>query len=63
VFSKQLPQPSQVVAATLPRPLGIVFEFDEQRKRVAVVDFVEGSNAERLAKVGPVVAAAGGRWW
>lgn len=59
VFNKLLPQPSQILTATMPRPLGIVFEFDERRKRVVVADFIEGSNADRMAKV----RAADGAGW
>ncbi|KIZ00235.1 hypothetical protein MNEG_7727 [Monoraphidium neglectum] len=51
VFEKLLPGPSQIVCVTLPRPLGVVFEFDERRKRASVAGFVEGSNAEQRQKV------------
>lgn len=37
-----LPQPSQLVTVTLPRPLGIVFEEDARKKRVVVAGFLPG---------------------
>jgi hypothetical protein len=57
VFEKLLPGPSQIVCVTLPRPLGVVFEFDERRKRASVAGFVEGSNAEQRQKVSRCLAA------
>ncbi|GAB4813742.1 hypothetical protein N2152v2_000788 [Parachlorella kessleri] len=50
VFSKVLPQPSQLVTVQLPRPLGIVFEEDARRKRAVVAGFVPGGNAEQLVR-------------
>ena len=47
-----LPQPSRVLAVTLPRPVGVVFEEDARRGRVVVAGFVEGSPADKRAKVG-----------
>lgn len=38
-----LPQPSQLVAVTLERPLGIEFEEDARRKRVVVCGFTPGA--------------------
>lgn len=43
LFSKTLPQPSQLVVTTLERPLGIVFEEDARRKRVVVAGFTPGA--------------------
>mmetsp|Transcript_12730 Transcript_12730/g.27574 ORF Transcript_12730/g.27574 Transcript_12730/m.27574 type:complete len:290 (-) Transcript_12730:387-1256(-) len=51
VFSKVLPGPSEILAVTLPRPLGIVLEYDERRKRAVVVDLIEGSYADQRRKV------------
>jgi hypothetical protein len=39
------------VAVTMPRPLGVVFEYDEARKRVVVADTIPGSHADQRAKV------------
>ena len=36
----------------LPRPLGLVLKEDVRRQRVVVEDFVPGSHADKLAKVG-----------
>lgn len=52
VFPKVLPQPSEIVCVELHRPLGIVFEYDEKRKRAVAVGYVEGGNAEQRRKVG-----------
>jgi hypothetical protein len=52
VFPKVLPQPSQIVCVELPRPLGVVFEYDGKRKRAVAVGYVEGGNAEQRRKVG-----------
>jgi hypothetical protein len=52
VFEKVLPGGSDIVAVTLPRPLGVVFEYDEARKRAVVAETVPGSNADQRAKVG-----------
>lgn len=51
VFNKLLPQPSELLTVTLPRPLGVVFEFDTRLKRAMVVDVVEGSAAAQRQKV------------
>lgn len=51
VVEKLLPRPSEIVAVTLPRPLGIVFSFDEAQRRAVVSGFVEGGNAEQRRKV------------
>lgn len=50
VFSRVLPQPSQLVMVTLERPLGIIFEEDVRRKRAVVVGFTPGGHAEQQAK-------------
>ena len=39
------------VMVTLPRPMGVVFEFDEQKRRVFAVGCTEGGNAEQRRKV------------
>ncbi|KAI8469786.1 MAG: hypothetical protein J3K34DRAFT_274826 [Monoraphidium minutum] len=51
VFEKILAGGSEIVCVSLPRPLGVVFEFDERRRRVEVVGLVEGSGAEQRRKV------------
>jgi hypothetical protein len=51
VFNKLLPQPSELVTVTLPRPLGVVFEYDTRLKRSVVVDVVEGSAAAQRQKL------------
>lgn len=61
VFSKVLPEPSQLVMVTLERPLGIVFEEDARKKRAVVAGFAPGGHAEqvmRRAKVNPSLAAS-----
>ena len=40
VFPKLLPQPSEVLAVELPRPLGLVFEYDERLRQAVCVDVV-----------------------
>jgi hypothetical protein len=50
VFAKTLPQPSQLVLVTLPRPMGVVFEWDARRKRAFVAGVVAGSVAEQRRK-------------
>lgn len=58
-FKKVLPQPSELVTVTLPRPLGVVFEYDQGRKQAVVVDVVEGSAAaqrQRVAGLNPRLA-------
>jgi hypothetical protein len=39
VFNRLLPQPSELVTVTLPRPMGVVFEYD-QREAQHTVCFV-----------------------
>lgn len=51
VFNKLLPQPSELLMVTLPRPMGVVFEYDQQKKRAVVADVMEGSAAEQKQKV------------
>lgn len=51
MFNKLLPQPSELVVVTLPRPLGVVFEYDARFKRAVVVDTVQGSAAAQRQKV------------
>jgi len=46
-----LQQPSELITVTLPRPLGVVFEYDQPRKRALVVDVVPGSAAAQRMKV------------
>ncbi|PRW44349.1 thioredoxin-disulfide reductase [Chlorella sorokiniana] len=47
-----LPQPSQLVMATLERPLGIEFEEAKGAKRTVVASLTPGGHAEQLAKRG-----------
>ncbi len=49
-----LPQPSKVLAVSLPRPMGIVLEEDTQRGRVVVSELAEGSEAAKRAKASPI---------
>ncbi len=42
---------SDILLVTLPRPLGVVLEWDERRKRAVVVDLVEGTAAEQRSRV------------
>lgn len=51
VFEKVLPGSSEIVCVSLPRPLGVVFEYDQQKKRAFVADFIPGGNAEQRSKV------------
>ena len=46
-----LPQPSKVLAVSLPRPMGIIMEEDARRGRVVVGELAEGSEAAKRAKV------------
>lgn len=50
VFNPLLPQPSNIIAVTLPRPLGVVFEYDVQRKHTVVAELVPGAYADKQAK-------------
>ncbi|GBF97990.1 hypothetical protein Rsub_10664 [Raphidocelis subcapitata] len=59
VFEKTLPLPSEIVAVSLPRPLGVIFEFDEKRKRAFVAGFVPGGNAEQRRAVARLAAGGG----
>ena len=52
---RTLPQPSRVLGVSLPRPMGVVLEEDARRGRVVVGGFIEGSVAEKRAKVRPLV--------
>jgi hypothetical protein len=47
-----LPGGSEIVCVTLPRPMGVVFDWDEARRRAVVSGFVEGGNAEQRRKAG-----------
>eukprot|EP00882_Tetradesmus_deserticola_P006919 GHRQ01007289.1.p1 GENE.GHRQ01007289.1~~GHRQ01007289.1.p1 ORF type:complete len:321 (+),score=76.04 GHRQ01007289.1:173-1135(+) len=51
VFNRLLPQPSELVTVTLPRPMGVVFQYDKRTKQAVVADVVEGSAAEQRRKV------------
>ena len=56
-----LPQPSKVLAVSLPRPMGIVLEEDTRRGRVVVGELAAGSEAAKRAKVwSTTVSHAGG---
>lgn len=52
MIPRLLPQPSELIVASLPRPLGVVLEYDERRKRATVAELIEGSTAEQQSKVG-----------
>ena len=51
VLRSILPQPSKVLAVSLPRPMGIVLEEDKRRGRVVVGELTAGSEAAKRAKV------------
>jgi hypothetical protein len=51
VFNRLLPQPSELLTVTLPRPMGVVFEYDQRKKQAVVAGVVEGSAAEQRRKV------------
>ena len=44
-----LPQPSQLVLVTLPRPLGLEFEEDARRRRAVVAGFTPGARGRQDA--------------
>jgi len=50
LFRRLLPGPSALVTVTLPRPLGVVLEYDEAGRRAVVVDTIEGTAADRARK-------------
>ncbi|GIL78527.1 hypothetical protein Vretimale_6122 [Volvox reticuliferus] len=50
VFARSLPVPSDILTVTLPRPLGVVLEYDERFRRATVVDLIEGTNADQRRK-------------
>eukprot|EP00887_Chlorella_sp_A99_P005104 scaffold25.g5104.t1 len=61
VFNRRLPGPSRLLAVTLDRPLGIVFEEDPASGRAAVAELTPGGNAEaawRRARLNPALAAS-----
>jgi len=51
VFDRVLQKESEVLAVTLPRPMGVIFEEDARAQRVVVADLVEGSPAHQRAQV------------
>lgn len=50
-LSRILPQPSEIVAVSLPRPFGITFREDKRNQLVVVDELIPGSKADKLAKV------------
>ncbi|KAG2427599.1 hypothetical protein HXX76_012253 [Chlamydomonas incerta] len=50
VFARSLAVPSDILTVTLPRPLGVVLEYDERFRRATVVDLIEGTNADQRRK-------------
>jgi hypothetical protein len=34
VFNRLLPQPSELLTVTLPRPMGVVFEYDQRERNL-----------------------------
>jgi hypothetical protein len=53
--------PSDIFAITLPRPLGVVFEYDRDLQQVVVVDLIPGSHAaqrQRVSRLGGVASDA-----
>lgn len=61
VFDKKLRQPSQLIAVTLDRPLGVMFEEDRRRAMVRVWDVADGSRAAQRAKLAQFDRAARAR--
>ena len=51
VFDKTLSVPSEILAVTLPRPMGVVVEEDRPRKRAVVADVLEDSRAAQKVKL------------
>lgn len=51
MFARSLAVPSDILTVTLPRPLGVVLEYDERFRRATVVDLIEGTNADQRRKV------------
>ena len=41
----------ELLLVTLPRPLGVVLEWDEGKRRAVVSELIPGSNAEQKRKV------------
>ncbi|KXZ50094.1 hypothetical protein GPECTOR_18g70 [Gonium pectorale] len=50
VFARALPVPSDILVVTLPRPLGVVLEYDDRFRRATVVDLIDGTNADQRRK-------------
>ncbi|EFJ42115.1 hypothetical protein VOLCADRAFT_119533 [Volvox carteri f. nagariensis] len=50
VFARVLPVPSDILTVTLPRPLGVVLEYEERFRRATVVDLIEGTYADQRRK-------------
>ncbi|KAG2446849.1 hypothetical protein HYH02_008006 [Chlamydomonas schloesseri] len=50
VFARSLAVPSDILTVTLPRPLGVVLEYDERFRRATVVDLIEGTHADQRRK-------------
>jgi hypothetical protein len=59
VFEKALPRSGEIVVVSLPRPLGVVFEYDEKLKRASVAGLVPGGNAEQRRAVARLAAGGG----
>lgn len=51
VFDRVLQKDSELLAVTLPRPMGVVFQEDARANRVVVADILEGSPAHQRAQV------------
>ncbi len=51
VFPRLMTQPSEILVVSLPRPLGIVLEWNELGRTASVVQLLEGSAAEKKSKV------------
>lgn len=45
MFNRLLPEPSELVTVTLPRPMGVVFEYDKRESGVRVPACVVGFSA------------------
>ena len=50
MFPHILNSPSEIVVIQLPRPLGLVFEEEEQTGHAVIVDIIKGSHAAKLCQ-------------
>ncbi|GFR48679.1 hypothetical protein Agub_g10634, partial [Astrephomene gubernaculifera] len=50
VFAHSLSSPSDIITVSLPRPLGVVLQYDERFRRATVVDLIGGTPADKRRK-------------